>query len=59
MKTKKLALPIFGGSHPESSTDTGKHHDGAMAILDAKLAEIETKIAALASAVAILEGAKQ
>jgi hypothetical protein len=56
--TANVGLIVVGGSSPDGSSPTALAHNAAIATIDEKLAELETKLAAVAAALAVLESAK-
>jgi hypothetical protein len=57
--TQNAGLTLVGPSSPEGGSPTALAHNAAMAALDEKIAELETKLAAVAAALAVLESAKK
>jgi hypothetical protein len=56
--TSNAGLTLVGPSSPEGGSPTALAHNASMVVLDEKIAELNTKLAAVAAALAVLESAK-
>ena len=57
--TQNAGLTLVGPSSPEGGSPTALAHNASMVVLDEKIAELNTKLAAVAAALAVLETAKK
>jgi hypothetical protein len=57
--TPNVGLTLVGPSSPEGGSPTALAHNAAMAALDEKIAGLDTKLATVAAALAVLESAKK